>query len=89
MIQDAPVVVKHYADAFFKTDLQDILQQLAVDELIIAGMMTQNGVMLTALANEANHYKVTVLTDVTTTVSQIASDCTTCVVNPGQSGRYK
>ena len=46
--------------------------QRQVDELIICGMMTQNCVTLTALSKKANDYnKVTVLTDVSTTVSEM------------------
>lgn len=69
---DAPVVVKHYADGFEQTQLQSVLQGWNVDELVIAGMMTQNCVTFTALAKPAELYqKVTVLTDATTTVSDL------------------
>lgn len=69
---DAPVVIKHFADSFERTNLQETLQNLEVDELIICGMMTQNCVTFTALSRKADDYnKVTVLTDASTTVSEI------------------
>jgi len=69
---DAPVVVKHFADSFERTNLHETLQRLAVDELILCGMMTQNCVTHTALSRQADHYKkVTVLTDACATVSDI------------------
>ncbi|MCL2658209.1 MAG: isochorismatase family protein [Betaproteobacteria bacterium] len=69
---DAPVIVKQYADSFEHTTLHDTLQKLAVDELILCGMMTHNCVTHTALSRQADAYaKVTVLTDASTTVSEI------------------
>ncbi len=68
----APVVVKQYADAFERTALHDTLQRLGADELILCGMMTHNCVTHTALSRRADEYrKVTVLTDASTTVSEI------------------
>lgn len=69
---DAPVVVKHFADSFEGTTLHGTLQQLGVDELILCGMMTQNCVTHTALSRRSDDYKkVTVLTDASTTVSEM------------------
>lgn len=69
---DAPVVVKHFADSFEGTTLHQTLQELGVDELILCGMMTQNCLTHTALSRRADDYKkVTVLTDVSTTVSEM------------------
>jgi nicotinamidase-related amidase len=69
---DAPVVVKHFADSFERTNLHETLQRLSVDELILCGMMTQNCVTHTALSRQADQYKkVTVLTDACTTVSDM------------------
>ena len=68
----APVVVKQHADAFEGTSLHDTLQGLGVDELIVCGMMTQNCVTHTAISRRADDYrKVTVLTDASTTVSEM------------------
>lgn len=69
---EAPVVVKHHADAFEGTALHETLQRLGAGELILCGMMTQNCVTHTALSRRADDYrKVTVLTDASTTVSEI------------------
>ena len=68
----APVVVKQHADAFEQTMLHQTLQGLGVDELIVCGMMTHNCVTHTAISRRADDYrKVTVLTDASTTVSEI------------------
>lgn len=68
---DAPVVVKDHADSFFGTNLEATLQQLGATELLICGMMTQNCVTHTAISKSAEKYKVTVLADCCTTVSQM------------------
>jgi nicotinamidase-related amidase len=69
--KDAPVVVKEFADSFHHTRLEEILAQLQVDELLVCGMMTQNCVTHTAISKAAEKYKVTVLPDCCTTVSEI------------------
>jgi nicotinamidase-related amidase len=69
---DAPIIVKQHADAFEGTTLHQTLTSLDVDELIVCGMMTQNCVTHTAISRRADDYqKVTVLTDASTTVSEI------------------
>jgi nicotinamidase-related amidase len=68
---DAPVVVKGYADSFHATTLEQVLSGLGVDELLVCGMMTQNCVTHTAISKSAEKYKVTVLTDCCTTVSEM------------------
>jgi nicotinamidase-related amidase len=69
---DAPLVVKQHADAFEGTDLHQTLQGLGADELVVCGMMTQNCVTHTAISRRADDYrKVTVLTDASTTVSEM------------------
>ncbi len=68
---DAPIVVKHYADGFHHTQLQETLAKLGVKELLIAGMMTQNCVTHTAISKAAGPYTVKILTDCTTTVDQM------------------
>ncbi len=67
----APVVVKRFADSFYHTDLEAVLQSLHVDKLWIAGMMTHNCVTFTALSKAAEKYEPKVLTDCCTTVSEI------------------
>jgi nicotinamidase-related amidase len=68
---DAPVVVKEYADSFHGTTLEQVLSGLGVEELLVCGMMTQNCVTHTAISKSAEKYKVTVLTDCSTTVSEM------------------
>jgi nicotinamidase-related amidase len=69
---NAPVLIKHFADSFEGTTLHETLQNEGVDELILCGMMTQNCVTHTALSRQADAYaKVTVLTDASTTVSEM------------------
>lgn len=68
---DAPVIVKTFADAFLKTDLDATLQKLGSKTLLIGGMMTQNCVTHTAISKAAEKYEVKVLADCSTTVSQI------------------
>ena len=69
---DAPVVVKHFADSFERTNLHATLQAMGATELVLCGMMTQNCVTHTALSRQAASYeRVTVLTDACTTVSEM------------------
>ena len=68
---DAPVVVKHFADAFHGTTLKATLDALGATELLVCGMMTQNCVTHTAISKAAEPYAVTVLSDCCTTVSQM------------------
>ncbi len=67
----APIVRKEYADSFEKTDLNQVLSSLGARELLICGMMTHNCVTHTAISRAAEPYKVTVLSDCCTTVSEI------------------
>jgi nicotinamidase-related amidase len=67
----APVVVKHYPDAFEDTTLHELLQARSVDELLVCGMMTQHCVTYTSLSPRAGDYrKLTVLRDAVTTLSE-------------------
>lgn len=68
---EAPVVVKHFADSFHKTDLESVLESLGVTGLLICGMMTQNCVTFTALSKSAEKYRPAILSDCCTTVSEI------------------
>lgn len=66
---DAPVVVKRHADAFQDTTLSGLLD--GTDELVIAGMMTQNCVVFTAMSREADAYRVMVAGDLCTAPTEI------------------
>ena len=68
---DAPVVIKTYADGFVKTNLNEVLENLDVDELLVCGMMTQNCVTHTSISNKkSKNYKTSILMDACTSVSE-------------------
>jgi len=50
--------VKHFADSFEKTKLEETLAKLGVTELLLCGMMTQNCVTHTAISKAAEKYNV-------------------------------
>lgn len=64
------IVVKHYADGFYKTNLKDVLSDIGAKELLVCGMMTQNCVTHTAISKSAEKYKVKILQDCCTTVNE-------------------
>lgn len=68
---EAPIVIKTCADGFVKTTLEEVLSELGVSELLVAGMMTQNCVTHTAISRSAEKYDVKILTDCTTTVTEM------------------
>lgn len=68
---NAPVVIKHFADSFLQTNLEEVLQELGSEVLLICGMMTQNCVTHTAMSDDAKKYQVNVLTDCCTTVDEM------------------
>nr|WP_321457870.1 isochorismatase family protein [uncultured Cohaesibacter sp.] len=70
-LPDAPIVIKHSADAFRDTDLAETLEAAGATELLICGMMTQNCVTHTAISRQADAYKVGVLSDLSTSVSEM------------------
>ena len=67
----APVVVKQYADGFVDTDLESVLAGYGATELLFCGMMTQNCVTHTAISRAADKYRVSILSDCCTTVSEL------------------
>jgi len=68
---EAPIVVKQFADGFHRTTLEATLHELGIEELLICGMMTQNCVTHTAISKSAEKYKVAILPDCCTTVSEM------------------
>ena len=68
---NGPVVVKSFADSFVGTRLEEVLSSLGVTELLVCGMMTQNCVTHTAISKAAEKYKVCILPDCCTTVSEM------------------
>jgi len=67
----APVVVKEFADGFVNTALEETLGKLGTTELLVCGMMTQNCVTHTAISKSAESYKVSILADCCTTVTEM------------------
>ena len=67
----APIIVKAYADSFVNTTLEETLARLGTTELLVCGMMTQNCVTHTAISKSAENYKVSLLADCCTTVTEL------------------
>jgi len=65
------IVIKRFADSFEGTTLEATLSGLGIEELLIAGMMTQNCVAFTAISKAAEKYRVRILPDCCTTVSEM------------------
>ncbi|MBB4845207.1 nicotinamidase-related amidase [Paucibacter oligotrophus] len=65
------IVSKRFADSFEGTTLEATLSGLGVEALLVAGMMTQNCVVFTALSKAAEKYRVQILPDCCTTVSEM------------------
>ena len=51
--------------------MSTVLSELAIDELLICGMMTQNCVTHTAMSKQAEKYKVSIIQDCCTTTDQM------------------
>lgn len=74
ILQAAPnseIVVKQFADSFEQTNLTELLQEKAITELLICGMMTHNCVVHTAISKAAEAYNVTVIADACTTIDEM------------------
>jgi nicotinamidase-related amidase len=67
----ATIIVKAYADSFVNTALEETLAELGTTELLVCGMMTQNCVTHTAISKSAEKYKVSILADCCTTVTEL------------------
>lgn len=67
---EAPVIVKNFADSFFRTRLEKTLSARRIRHLFLCGMMTHNSVAHTASSPAAGKYTVSVLTDCCTTVNE-------------------
>jgi len=68
---DAKVVIKTNADSFLGTELERMLKDDGTEEILVCGMMTQNCVTHTAISKAAEKYRVSVLADCCTTVSEM------------------
>ncbi|HHF3217790.1 cysteine hydrolase family protein [Vibrio alginolyticus] len=68
---NSEIVVKHFADSFEGTRLEEVLARKNVTELLVCGMMTQNCVTHTAISKSADKYDVSILMDSCTTVDEM------------------
>ncbi|REG84378.1 cysteine hydrolase family protein [Marinomonas pollencensis] len=64
---NAPLVIKHFADSFEQTNLEEVLSSLNVETLLLCGMMTQHCITHTALSASAEKYQVEVIGKACTT----------------------
>jgi nicotinamidase-related amidase len=63
-----PIVLKIYPDAFYETNLQEVLTDLGVQKLILMGLQTEMCVNSTLRAALQRNYEVTVIEDMHTTI---------------------
>ncbi|SET19429.1 isochorismatase family protein [Thorsellia anophelis] len=68
---DSKIIIKHFADSFEQTELDNWLKENKIERIVLSGMMTQNCVTHTALSKHAEKYEIVVLSDACTTVSEI------------------
>ncbi len=68
------VITKHRVSAFYATDLETYLRANKIDTLIIFGLVTNNGVELTAREAHDRDYKVVIVEDACGAVTQDAHD---------------
>ena len=61
------MIVKHYPNSFYETELQDKLREKEVADLVVCGMMTHMCVDTTVRAAKDYGYKVTLISDGCTT----------------------
>lgn len=64
-------VVKQHADSFLNTRLHEVLLASGCTELLLCGMMTQNCVTHTALSPLASGYRMAVIPEACSSVSQM------------------
>lgn len=60
---DEPLIKKHWASAFFKTDLADQLKQQGVDTIVVTGLTTSGCVRATAVDGLQHDLKTVVASD--------------------------
>lgn len=65
------IVQKRFADAFDETVLDELLQAHQVNHIALAGMMTQNCVLFTAISECAKKYRVDIIAQCCTSVTPV------------------
>lgn len=58
--EDEPIIIKHWASAFFGTDLAERLSEQQVDSLVVTGLTTSGCVRATAVDGLQNNFFVLV-----------------------------
>lgn len=71
---DSVIITKHSADSFWQTDLDAVLTQFEVQNVFVAGMMTQNCITHTALSKTAEKYQISILKECCTTVDEMLNN---------------
>jgi nicotinamidase-related amidase len=71
-VADEPVVHKSYGDSFEDTQLEDVLSQLGVGQLVVAGAQTDMCIRSTLHGALARGYDATLVSDAHTTEDQTA-----------------
>lgn len=71
---DAAVVIKHQADSFFETNLEQVLRDAGITDIYLTGMMTQHCVTHTALSPQAHGMNVHIVTKGCAAPAQALSD---------------
>lgn len=64
---DSLIIEKHFPDSFYDTKLEAMLQTLAVEQLVLCGMMTHMCITATTKAVQAQALDPIVVTDATAT----------------------
>ena len=70
----APIIVKHEADSFFKTNLEQIVREAGITDIFLTGMMTQHCVTHTALSPQARDMNVHIIASGCAAPAQALSD---------------
>lgn len=71
---DEIVIVKHWPDSFYQTELENILNEHQVERLVFGGMMTHHCVDTTVRVAKGKGYEVVVLEDACTTKALVSGD---------------
>lgn len=81
---DEPVVHKLQPDAFADTDLQDILENLSVEALVIAGFQTEYCINATSRQAHKRGYAVTIVKDAHSTLGDTPADAEALIADYNQ-----
>lgn len=73
-ISSERVVIKHYANSFHKTNLDETLKEYGIKNLVVCGMMTHHCVDTTVRVARDYDYEVTLIQDACATKSLTIND---------------